>query len=238
MLRAKKQSSELTEWESSVNKLLKKSEPKSSLCDLKCLLIVAYNRNYSDEISTVKTLREHIEKAEKCAADIKAFTLAYENKLKTEDSKRKRVDFDEFKALKSDIEALPCELSEFSLVSEIFSTLDSLEKRVRDAIDKGLLDINELKKLLELVCQVNISMPGAEVLSAQYEQALWIEKLNYSLENPATLSIATIDELIQSALKIASQDHVRKHLMDLQELASIALAFDNKVKSHLDSKCV
>jgi hypothetical protein len=219
-------------WNKQVKRLLYNTtnDINELINELKIKLKFAQQHQYVDYDSLAKQLETFLKDYEK-------FTVIVQNldvKIKKEDSIDTRIEFSELKTLILNFNKMPCFQNEIKSNEHVFSHLYEFKAKISNFLNcnKANMDTSELKAVLDESTTLPVRFKEIDALKYQYEQSVWLEKLNMSIDN-TTFSIDSLRNLIESAQKLEQHDHLDKSLEQLQDLLSVVELFDKKVENIL-----
>jgi len=131
----------------------------------------------------------------------------------------------------------------------IFNEALEYEKKIDRLIaDWNIESPNQLKRLINYLSRIDIQFPALKVeqLKIMHRQAVWLNAVNLSIQNPNELTIRLLTDLIDRVIdenllvtfndSHASKDIVEKTFVDLQELLSISQTWDTCAKEQLTAR--
>lgn len=217
-------------WSKRVKELLfnETNDVNEFINELKVELKFAQQHQYVNYDSLAKQL-------EKCLRDYEKFTIIVQSlNIKKEDSIDSRIEFSEFKNLLVNLNKIPCFKYEITSNEHTFTHLYEFREKINNILNSGKLNskTNELKEVLDESKALPVRFKEIETLKYQYEQSIWLEKLNMSIDN-TSFTIDSLKNLIESAQKLEKHDQLDKSLEQLQDLLSIVELFNKKIENIL-----
>lgn len=220
-----------------------KTNSKVNLNYLKDIFSFANERKYSKTSSIYVFLKALIHEVESYSKIAKLLVHQFKKPdynnceviLKSEHTQLK-LNIEQLKEFYSRIIELPCVLDEAESLSAIILEVLDFEKNAKRCIDDKILDTKILKKYVEYFQRVNIDLDSVlSLLKNQYQEALWIERVNFLISNFELPSLHQINEIIIAATELKSHIYIEKTLIDLQELYLLAKKWDEKAKVQLEA---
>ena len=199
------------------------------------------------------SLEREFDEAIKCQIKCREFIEAYkmqknnfdasEHKLKAKDI----LTLKGFKELYKNINKLTCELDYTTkeMIFYIYNESLAQEKNIHQLISEWkIVDGSKVKQALTYTNVIKFSDDIVENLKLMEKQSIWFNQVEMAGENPESLTIEILREFCDRVLSERllesrtpkSKDTVQQRFEELDELLTIARAWDDRARKALESK--
>lgn len=221
-------------WAEKVKNALDRSTPKVlTLNEVKALLAEADDKHFPKS-DLILTLINAIEDAEKCASVIKQLDL---NKIRTRHSSdnKSKLTLEELTLFCEEIDDLACILDEEKIIKDLLERTNQFEAESAKLLETPLqsCSIIDVERCIDNSIGLCIDLPSLHQMNDRLKQLKWLKDVQTRQKVGDVDDIDTLKNILQSGLKLKSEDCILKVSHELQHLIKEAERWEHAAQSVL-----
>ncbi|XP_034551845.1 lysine-specific demethylase 5B-B isoform X1 [Notolabrus celidotus] len=239
MMGAVKQRAKLyDDWAALVTETLEaKLEKKKGLPMFRSLLAESESNLFPDN-DLLRRLRLVTQDAEKCASVAQQLLNGKrQTRYRCGNGKScSQLTVEELRSFVRQLYNLSCSLLQAPLLKELLNRIEDFQQHSEKVLADEVPSVAEIQGLLDISFDFDVGLPELPRLRERLEQARWLEGVQQSSAQPATLTLETMRRLIDQGVGLAPHPSVEKAMARLQELLTVSEHWEDKASSLLKAR--
>lgn len=224
-------------WAVKVKEALEaKPDDKLELSDLRELAEEAEVHRFP-ESELLQTLIQAVTEADKCAT-VAAHLATKKVRTRTRGSgeAKSRLTLEELRLFHEQIESLACIIREGEAVKELLMRVTAFQGEATEVLSQEMPDSEVIAKMVDTGCSLDIDLPELPRLKHKLQQVEWLEEVEETLEDSATLTVECLRKLLDAGISLPPHPRIERSMAELQQLLSNMEMWEEKASQALNAK--
>ncbi|KAK7080654.1 Lysine-specific demethylase 5A [Halocaridina rubra] len=224
-------------WAVKVKEALEaKPDDKLELAELRDLVEEAEAQRFPDS-ELLQTLIQAVTEADKCAT-VAAHLATKKVRTRTRGSgeAKSRLTLEELRLFHEQIESLACIIREGEAVKELLTRVTAFQEEATEVLDQEMPDSEVIAKMVDNGCSLDIDLPELPRLKHKLQQVEWLEEVEETLEDSATLTVECLRKLLDAGISLPPHPRIERSMAQLQQLLNNMEMWEEKASQALNAK--
>uniref|UniRef100_A0A8C8GVH2 [histone H3]-trimethyl-L-lysine(4) demethylase n=1 Tax=Oncorhynchus tshawytscha TaxID=74940 RepID=A0A8C8GVH2_ONCTS len=226
------------EWASRVTETLEaKLDKKKSLSVFRSLINESESKMFPDN-DLLRQLRLVTQDAEKC------FSVAQQllnGKRQTRyrcggGKTQSQLTVQELRSFVRQLYNIPCSLPQAPKLKDLLNCIEDFQQHSEKVLMDEATSTAVIQSLLDVSFDFDVELPELPILRERLEQARWLEGVQQTSAQPATLTLETMRRLIDQGVGLTPHPSVEKGMAHLQELLTVSEHWEEKTSILLKAR--